>query len=346
MPPEAEVTQTAAPEIKPDAGTPAPDASTQTAAPDKAAGEGEPTPPKSALEAAQRVMVKEAKPAAAPQQTETDKPATDAAKPDGKDVAAEDDSNLPFKEHPKWKLMSSENRTLKVAKTKNEEAIKALEPKAKTLDELTVYLRDNNLAKDDFQQALTIMAAIRNDPEAAYKQLRGVMDKLELVVGVRLPEDLETRVAAGALDQEAARELAQSRSRAALAQSRAETLEQRRAQDEEARTQSESEGQLKSVVDSLNSWDSEWVKRDPDAQKMRPFVADLLLVRGQEKPPRNAQEARELAEACVVEARKRLTGFIPAPRPKEGALPAGGAHIETAAVPKSSLDAARAALAR
>lgn len=346
MPPEAEVTQTVAPEIKPAADTPALDVSTQTAAPEKGAGEGEPTPPKTPLEAAQRVMAKEAKAAPATQQTEAPKPAADAAKPEAGAAAEEDDSKLPFRDDPRWKKMSSEHRMLKVAKEKNEEAIKALEPKAKTLEDLTGYLRDNNLARDDFQQGLTIMSAIRNDPVEAYKLLRPVMERLELAVGARLPEDLETRVASGALDAETAGELARARSTEAIARSRAESLEQRSTRDAEARQQNESEGQMRSVVDSLNSWDTEWVKRDPDAKKLRPFVADLLLVKGQEKPPRNAQEARELAESCVAEARNRLSGFMPTLKPKDGVLPIGGAHVETAVVPKSSLDAARAALAR
>lgn len=340
MDPKAEVTQ-AAPEIKPDATAPAPDTSTPAPTPE---GEGEPTPPKTALEAAQRVMDKEAKAAPAPQPKDPAEPAPDQPKPEAKAAADEDESKLPFREHPRWKQMSSEHRMLKVAKEKNEEAIKALEPKARTLDELTGYLRDNNLAREDFQSGLTIMTAIRNDPEAAYKLLKPVMDKLELSVGITLPDDLKARVDAGTVDADTARELARTRTSEATARARAEQQEQRRAQDAEARERDDGERAMQSVADSLNSWEVEWGKRDPDAPKLRQTVADLLLLRGGEKPPRNAEEARELAESCLTEARKRFSAFIPQPRAKEGVLPVGAATVATTQVPKSSLDAARAAL--
>ena len=356
MPPEAEVTQNT--EIKPGEAQPdssapaAPEGSTATPEGGKPAG-GEDDkgkiaePPKTALEAAQRVMAKEGKqPSDEKPQPDTAKPATEAKPDEKKGAAEEDDSNLPFKEHPRWKKMSSEHRMLKVAKEKNEDAIKALEPKAKTFDELTVYLRENNLARDDFQQGLTIMAAIRNDPAKAFELLRPVMERLELTVGERLPEDLKAKVEAGTIDADTAKELARTRGAAAIAKGRAETLEQRQARETEERQRAADDGQLQSVVDTLNSWDVEWMKRDPDAAKLRPFVQDLLIVDGSLKPPRNAEEARQLAEACVAKARQRLTGFIPAPKPKEGVLPTGGAHVETSVVPKSSLEAAHAALLR
>lgn len=308
---------------------------------------GEDAAPKTALEAAQRVMAKEGK------KTSTEEPQgktdTDAAgKPEEKDKPKEadaEDANLPFKDHPRWKTVSSENRILKVAKEKNEAAIKELEPKAKTFDDLTTYLRDNNLQRDDFQQGLSIMAAIRNDPAKAYELMLPIMERLESLVGARLPDDLKAKVEAGQIDAESAREMAKARGRVEIEKTARETLEQRQAREAEERTRGEQQRVMNDVTQALNAWDAEWAGRDPDAAKLRPFVLDLLLIEGQKKPPTNNVEARELAERCVVEARKRLAGFIPAPQPKEGVLPTGGASTATTTpVPKSSLEAAQAAL--
>jgi hypothetical protein len=338
---------------------PAADAPASTAAPQgdgaKPAGDTEPKgdaePPKTALEAAQRVMAKEgSQPSdAKPQQSgdaQKPTPAEAAKSPEDKGAAAEDDdSKLPFKDHPRWKKMSSEHRMLKVAKEKNEEAIKSLEPKAKAVDDLTGYLRDNNLEREDFQNGLTIMAAIKSDPAKAYGLLRPIMDRLELATGARLPDDLKAKVEAGTVDAETAAELARTRAAEARARTQAESIQQRTTHDTQERERQELEGQIKVVTDTMNAWDAEWMKRDPDAAKLRPFVEDLLMLEGSAKPPRNAEEARALCERAVTKARERLGAFVPAPKPKEGRLPDGGLPVETAVVPKSSLEAAQAALA-
>lgn len=315
------------------------------------AKKGEDAAPKTALEAAQRVMAKEAKPASTEDKSQG-KPAADAAatdkgaaKPEGEAAVEAEDAKLPFKDHPRWKQLSSEVRILRVAKEKNEDAIKQLEPKAKTYDDLSNYLRTNNLGREDFESGINIMTAIRNDPAKGYELLRPVMERLEALVGVRLPADLQAKVDAGTVDADTARELAKTRGRVEIESNARETLEQRQAREATEREQGTVNQQMTAVTNELNAWDSEWGKRDPDAAKLRPFVLDLLLLEGQRNPPRDAESARKLAETCLAEARKRVATFAPAPEPKGGPLPTSGASTATTTpVPKSSLEAAQAAL--
>lgn len=329
---------------------------TKATAPDKSGAEadGEKTtgesaePPKTALEAAQRVMAKEGKQpsdAKPQQQSESQqKPAADA-KGEKKPEADDDDSQLPFREHPRWKKMSSEHRMLKVAREKNEEAIKTLEPKAKTHDELLSFISANNLQKDDFQTGLQVMAALRNDPAKAYEMLKPVMEQLESKVGVTLPDDLKAKVEAGTVDANTAADLARARATAALAQERTRSLEERTAADEQARQEREEKDQTQSIITSLNEWEANWLKRDPDAAKLVSFVREAFIVEGTAHPPRNPEEAKKLAEACVAKVRERLQSVMPTPRAKDGNLPAGGNHVEATPVPKTALEAAQAALA-
>lgn len=346
----AEATQNT--EVDPNAKAPGEQAN-DTSATDKAAlggeqgapqGEekvGESAAPKTPLEAAKRVMAKEQK-TGSEQKSQTESQST---KPDDKVLKAEsDDEKLPFKDHPRWREMSSENRILKVAKEKNEEAIKALEPRARTLDDLSNFLSQNNLGKEDFQSALSIMQAVRNDPAKALELLQPIVGELENLVGVRLPPELQAKVDSGELTAEHALELSRARGGERLARSKAESYEQRNAREAEDRRTGDEKAQLDAVVNAINAAEQEWTKRDPDAAKLRPLLEDRLLAAGGMNPPRNPEEARKLFDECLAHVKKQAAGFVPPPREKTGVLPAGGATTTAAPVAKSSLDAARAAL--
>lgn len=324
-------------------------ASTTTPAPEKQeapkGGEtksGENAAPKTPLEAAKRVMAKEQK-QGSETKTQTDatgKPASEKPKD-----APDDEENLPFKDHPAYRKVQSENRILKVAQKKNEEAIKALEPKAQTFDELSGYLQENNLGRDDFANGLTIMVAVRNDPAKALELLAPVVSRLQQVVGITLPADLQKRVDSGELTAEAAQAISRSQGEARLAEARRREAEERVARERQEREQGDGEKAINSVVDAINEAERAWTARDPDAPKLRQMVEDRLLAVGGAKPPRNAEEARQLFDACLADVKKAVSGWSH-PKAKDGPLPSGGATTQTTTVvPQSSLDAARAALA-
>lgn len=320
--------------------------------------EGEQAAPKTALEAAKRVMAKEEKDASDKSHegpkgtTEDGKPA--AEKPKAEEHAADDDKDVPasVKNHPSYRKVASENRILKVAKEKNETAIRDLEakakeyePKLKIVADLTTFIKTSNLSSEDFQSGLQIMRAIRNDPEAAYKMLKPVYEQLESMIGVTLPADIAGEVEAGTITRERAQELARARAAASLATSRARDVEARTAQDAEERARQAEEAEIRVVTDTLNAVEAEWEKTDPDAAKLKPMVQEIVLVDGGRNPPRNAEQSRALFNAAVKKAKDRIAGFVPAPRPKDGNLPPGGPSTSVAQIPKTSLDAVKAALA-
>ena len=184
--------------------------------------QGEDAAPKTPLEAAQRVMAKEAKDVSAKPQDGEQSPtkATEDAKPKEGEAAkgaSEDDVPPAVKSSPAYKKLSSENRILQVAKEKNEQAIKDLEPKAKVYEDLSTFIKQGNLSSEDFQSGLTIMRALKMDPPTAYKMLVPVMKELEAAVGVTLPQDLEVEVEAGTISRERAQELSRARADAAIA---------------------------------------------------------------------------------------------------------------------------------
>ena len=306
--------------------------------------QGEDAAPKTALEAAQAVMAKGAKDAAGEKpQGETQPPAKDAAdkaKPD-----ADDDSTLPFKDHPRWKEMSSSNRILKVAKEKNEQAIAQMEPRVKAHDALLGFFDTNNLNQQDVAQGLTIMAAVRNDPAKAYELLAPIVEGLREMVGETIPADIKAKIDGGLIDEATGRELAKKRAEAGLAQSRATALEERTQREREERERQGEEGQISAIEVALNSWGDEWRKRDPDVAKKQPLLESMLEAAWARNPPRTPEEARRQADEVLASLETHTRAFRPAPTAKNGNLPVGGASTTTAApVPQSSLEAAKLAL--
>ena len=331
-------------------GAPAPAPDTGTGS-DPAAGEGAQSgegQPKTALEAAERVMgqVKDAPPASAKPQD--GKPPADGKAPDAKTAA---DAQLPFKDHPRWKEVTSENRILRVAKEKNETAIKELEPKAQTYDELSGWLKENQLGKDDFAQLLAIGSAVRNDPIEAYKLLQPIMEQLETLVGERLPQDLQQAVANGQITEDAAKQIAKSRGEASVYKGRAETLQRRDAETREQRDREQQERHAETIVQGVVAHVDSWAKRDPDAERKRPFVEEGIENELRRRdmngtPPRNSEEAAEIVRAVVKSVDDRFRSLMPTPKPKVGILPQTGAPQTGTAMPKSSLEAAQLALSQ
>lgn len=318
------------------------------AAPDKGGEkQGDDASPKTALEAAKAVMAKEAKDASDKPQDGTQ----DAkAKPEG-DAPADPDAKLPFSNHARWKQVTSENRILTVAKEKNEAAIKALEPKAQTYDELSNWLSQQNLGKDEFANILSIGAAVRNDPFVAYEKLKPIMEQLEAIVGQRLPADLQAKVDSGVVDEQTARDLARARSEAAMHKSARESMEERGARERESREAAELQGHAETIVQGIVTHVNSWASRDPDAAKIRPFVEEAIELELRKRDatstaPRDVQEATAIVDAVVKAVKGRFRSVMPTPQARDGSiLPVGWASTTGASpVPQSSLEAARAAL--
>lgn len=312
-------------------------------------GGGKPKRFKNALEAVQASLAaseakKEGKSPSPATQSKTEGQ-DDSTKTPPKKTAANEDEKLPFSTHPRFKEITAENRTLRVAHEKNEARIKELEPRAKATEDLSSYLRDNNLNRDDFANTLTIMALVRNDPIKAYEVIKPIFEQLEAAAGIRLPADLQKLVEDGRVDEATARELARTRGEKTVLQTRMAD-QSRRSEESETRTaQEQAQAVENEVVAALNQWEKDWLTREPDAARIKPFLEDVLLLKANVKPPMNAEEARALAEECVKEVKQRLRTFIPTPAAKGGGLPPGTEARPVPSVPTSALEAAKLALA-
>lgn len=336
--------------------TPAPDTSTPQQETGQDGGEqaqsSEPGTPKTALEAAERVMerAREASLASA-QQPQPGAP-QEPLKAQADELKA-GDAKLPFAQHPRWKEATSEIRILRVAKEKNEAAIKDLEPKAGTFDQLSGWLRENNLGQQDLTNLFAIGSAVRNDPIKAHELLKPIMEELESMIGERLPQDLQNAVAQGSMTEEAARAIARARGEATIYKGRSESLEQRRQQETAEREAQEQQRHADTLVQSIVAHTEAWAARDPDAARKRPFVEEAVELELRKRDaagnaPRSAEEATQIVDAVVKAVNDRFRAMTPQRRPvTSGILPNGATPpSQSAPIPKSSLEAAQLALSR
>lgn len=247
-----------------------------------------------------------------------------------------EDKDLPFHNHPRWKEVISERDTLK-------ERVSKLEPDAQQYEKITSFMTQHNLTPDETGEGFVIMAMIKaGDPRALVK-LDEYREKLAVAIGDVLPPDLKSQVDAGALTEEAAREVSRGRVRTARAESKAadvtKTQTDREAKDAERAA-------LTVVVTATDDWVKKKTASDPDFAKkeasLERYVKALIHDHGK---PKTAADAVRLMEAAYTEVNKTFAVFAPR---KEAITPVPGGSSSNGArpVPKSVADAVRLAAAQ
>lgn len=293
--------------------------------------------PKSVLDAVKAALKKSPveKSPAPKGEKESAEAADDAAKPEG-DAAkdgdkAEAEEKLPFHKHPAWQKHLAKERDLTAQ-------VDQLRPKAERYDQMQSMVQRANLVKEEVDAGFNIMAAMKGDPHKALDLLTPYYNALLEVTGRgALPKDLRERVDAGRVTEEDAREMARTRAEAAAANKRAESVTVQSRQEAAAAVTND-------IIAGVSEWENAWKARDPDYPNKQPLVEARVNLLAQQKPPRNRAEALELCKQAQEQVEKSLKPFVPK---KEAVKPSpDGSSVKTTRAPKSSLEAAQAALAR
>jgi hypothetical protein len=188
--------------------------------------------------------------------------------------------------------------------------IAPLEAQAKTTTELQNFLRQADIAREDFGLVLDLAAAMRRGDFRTF--LEGVGPYVKLAqesLGISLPPDLQQAVQMGHMTQDAARYVAQVRSSQQLAESRLT----RTTQEASERNYAEAMQQFQaSVAGAVSTWEQEVKRADPDYARKEPVVRDLLHAVVQERgPPRSPAEAVEIARQAYARANAVVSRFNP-----------------------------------
>jgi len=273
--------------------------------------------------------------------------AKEGAKPEGDTPAAnadpsktddEQDANLPFGKHPRWKQVLNERNQAR-------QQVAELEPDAAMYRDVRSYMAAHRLEPAEVQQGFAIMAALKNDPEKAWEMLSPYVEKLHGVIGLRLPDDLRQKVDDGALDEASAQEIARHRGREAVTRERDAANEQAvYAQREQAASQAR--------IDAANAYVDELRGKDPDFAAIEPLLEGQIQAAirrrvGSGMPLVSPDHVREVCADAVKVIKTHLKGLS---RPQAGAVrpvpsSMSASSPATAPAPRSAVDVTRAALA-
>lgn len=270
--------------------------------------------------------------------TEEEGEKSDEEKAPSSESETQKDDEVPkeFHEHPAWKRIIGERNEAR-------DKVSQLETSAKAHESLLSYCRERNITDEQFRDALEVVTLINSDPTKAYEKLRPIVEALETHTGKRLPEDLEKKVSEGVLDPETAQEVARLRAEKQFGAVRQQTAEQQQRQQAVA-----------SMVQSLNDWDGNKRKTDPDFDKKAELVKGAFLALYQAtdaqgrpiNPIRTAQDAVALAEKAYADVNGKLSQFIPKKTEKRVLTHAGAGTSNTEKQPANLREAVAMELRR
>jgi hypothetical protein len=192
--------------------------------------------------------------------------------------------------------------------------LKALEPQAKAAEGVTKYLKDNDIARDDFLLTLELAAAMRRgDFKTFYEGVKPYMQLAEEYLGVALPQDLQQRVAEGHMTTQAARMFARERMDRMLAESQ----RVRQAQVFDNTADAMQRQQLASAVtNEVNKWEQATAAADPDYAAKKAAVMDTMwAVVREQGTPRSPEHAIQIAQESYRRVNERYRSWAPPRRP-------------------------------
>lgn len=221
-----------------------------------------------------------------------------------------------------------------------------LEPKAQRFEQLVRFVDDAGLSPDEVNRGFDVMRDLKNDPLKAYGVLRPIMDQLELLVGQKLPDDLQVAVNQGQITEPHARELARARSTSAV---REQQLQRRDQQDQHRQARQAFEDQQTQVSTAVAKWESSKAGSDPDWKQKQARVMELVeleTLRRTQQNPRfvwTPDEAVKFADVTLKRVNEELQKL--APKPKAVNPVTDVASGRSISKPKTALEAAKAGLA-
>lgn len=250
-------------------------------------------------------------------------------------AAAEEDAEVPFHNHPRWKALTAERD--------------ALRDDATSFQGIQSFMADNNLSGEEVAEGYEIMALIkrgdRGSLEKALEWFEPRVAHLREQLGAVLPDDLAERVESGELDEADANALARGR-----ADTRFAEAEQVRRQQEAdaARAAETTQANGVELARAVQEWEDQTKAADPDYAKKAGMVLTMSRAIIQErggKYPSTKDEAVQLAKDAYERVNQTFADLVPKPRPVTPS-PTGVSTPTPAAAPTSLKDAIRAAVAQ
>tara|TARA_R110000782_G_scaffold49944_2_gene108499 strand:+ start:2961 stop:3911 length:951 start_codon:yes stop_codon:yes gene_type:complete len=207
----------------------------------------------------------------------------------------EDFTDEPFHKHPRFKKVLEERNAYKDSADK--------------FGVMQSYLTDNQLSGDEAAKGLEIMALMKANPMAALDALKPYVQNLSQAAGIVLPQDIQTRVDDGYLDEDAGRELAVSRASEQRANAQVN-------QYAEAQQQQVAQQHVNSLAQTVTAWEEKARQSDPDFNLKQEEIDDRIRVMVSERGrPNTPQDAISMAKEAYGAVNTRFQARFADRRP-------------------------------
>ena len=213
------------------------------------------------------------------------------------DVPADGEAytDVPFHTHPRFKQLIEERNRYR---TDSDQYQKVQD-----------FMSSNNLSEQDAAEAFRVAAMMKNNPSEAYEIVKSHLDALAQATGQVLPEDIQTKLNEGYMDEDAAKEL--SRSRAEVQRERYLREQQQTQYRDQA-----AKAQFNMLTNTINDWEENTRQSDPDYSLKRDEIDDRVRVLiSQEGRPSTPEAALRLANTAYDQVNERFKQRQPEKQP-------------------------------
>jgi hypothetical protein len=227
------------------------------------------------------------------------------------------------------------------------ERLKSYEPGAQAAEQVTKYLRDNDIGQDDFLMGLELMSAMRRgDFQKFYEGVKPYVKLCEEYLGVALPPDLQQQVAQGHMTTQAAAMYSKERMDRAMAQTNAARqqamLRQHQEQSTTQRTQLEKQNLASQVANTVNAWEASVARSDPDYAAKKAAVQNTMWAVVREQGiPQSPEHGVKIAQEAYRRVNEQYKAWAPQRRPTSRVPSSTGRAAGVAPEPKSLLEAVK-----
>lgn len=220
---------------------------------------------------------------------------------------------------------------------------KTYQGKAQQWDQFSEFARSSSLNAEELTNTLNIARLVKQDPHEALSILRSLVGDIEKQTGATaetLPNDLQSKVERGLIDEESAIEIATERTRRQMA---AERNRDQQAQQEAQQSANQQAQFVAAVSSAVSDLERRLESSDPDYSRIKGLVKDKVIALIQmEGGPESPEAAVKQVKLAVEQVKKDLSGFMP--QRQQTRVVTGGNSTPTVARPKTALEAAKLAL--
>lgn len=233
----------------------------------------------------------------------------DDAKADKKDADDEqDDENLPFGKHPRWKQVLSQRDE---ARAQAEQ----LERPARQFEQIQQFMQSSDLTPQEVSDGFQVMALMKSDPAAARERLAEYLRSMDEFVGNVLPDDLQDAVDEGRITEDYAKQLVRSRNESAFERERAGNVVRQSQEQLQLAQQREQQQQVQQIAqqqqNAVRSWEQDLAKRDPDYPQLQQWVAKELKLALLNGRPQTSDEAVQMAQKAYDDVKASMQNLLP-----------------------------------